>query len=391
VKLRLAALLAVAWLAGLLACMGGPRPVTAPVPVPVPGSVTHTVLLIGDAGAPAPGEPVLAALEQAASGAPSRTTVVFLGDNIYPAGLPAEGHHGRAEAERRLDDQVDAVRDTGARVIFVPGNHDWDNGGPDGWEAVKRQQKRIAQRGGPNVALLPPGGCPGPEVVDVGERLRIVALDTQWWLHEHDRPAGRASGCATGSVAEVIASLRDALRVQGREVVLVTHHPPASGGPHGGNFGLKQHLFPFTETIPWLWLPVPVIGSAYPLVRQAGVVSQDIGSAPYSKMRDAIASTLRERPPLAWAAGHEHVLQVIESTRYGRVLVSGTGVYNHVSRVANVDGSRYRSSRSGYMRIDLFADGRRRLGVIEVDHAGREHVAYSSDLDEPRLPPPARP
>ena len=83
-------------------------------------------------------------------------------------------------------------------------------------------------------------------------------------------------------------------------------------------------------------------------------------------------------------------MQVIENARYGRVLVSGAGVYNHKSRAANVDGSRYRSSRSGYMRIDLFADGRRRLGVIEVDDEGREREAYSSDLDGPRFPPPAR-
>jgi len=356
-----------------------------------PADPAQTLVLIGDAGKPAhDGDPVLIALRRDLASHPERATVVFLGDNIYPAGLPAEGHHGRAEAERRLDDQVDAVRDTGARVIFVPGNHDWDNGGPDGWEAVKRQQERIAQRGGPNVAHLPVGGCPGPEVVDVGERLRIVALDTQWWLQKGARPVDPESSCAADSEAEVIAALRTALRVDGREVVVVTHHPPVSGGPHGGNFGLKQHLFPFTEKIRWLWLPLPVIGSAYPLIRQKGVVPQDISSAPYTRMRDAIASTLRERPPLVWAAGHEHVLQVIENARYGRVLVSGTGVYNHKSRVANVDGSRYRSSRSGYMRIDLFADGRRRLGVIEVEHDGSEREAYSSDLDEPRFSPPAR-
>lgn len=356
-----------------------------------PAEAAEILFLIGDAGKPAPGgDPVLIALRRDLASRPERSTVVFLGDNIYPAGLPAEGHPMRAQAERRLDDQINAVRDTGARVIFVPGNHDWDNAGPDGWKAVKRQQERIADRGGPNVAYLPMGGCPGPEVVDVGERLRIVALDTQWWLHAGARPEDPTSSCAADSEMEVLESLGKSLRVDGREVVVVSHHPPSSGGPHGGKFGLKQHLFPLTEKIRWLWLPLPVVGSVYPLSRQAGITRQDIGSALYSKMRDAIASVLRERLPLAWAAGHEHVLQVIENARFGRVLVSGAGVYNHGSRVENVDGSRYRSSRSGYMRIDLFEGGRRRLGVIEVDRASRQREAYSSDLDEPRSSPPPR-
>ena len=289
-----------------------------------PENADHTLFLIGDAGKPAPGgDPVLIALRRDLARHPERATVVFLGDNIYPSGLPAVGHPGRAAAERHLDDQVDAVRDTGARVIFLPGNHDWDNGGRDGWEAVKRQQEHLADRGGSSVALLPADGCPGPEVVDTGERLRLVVLDTQWWLHEHSRPVDPASNCAADSETEVIASLRKAMEVNGRDVVVVTHHPPASGGPHGGNFGLRRHLFPLTDRARWLWLPLPVLGSVYPLLRRAGVFSQDISSRAYSKMRDAIASTLRDRPPLAWAAGHEHVLQVIEDPRYGRVLVSG--------------------------------------------------------------------
>ena len=40
--------------------------------------------------------------------------------------------------------------------------------------AVRRQERRVEERGGPTVSFLPNDGCPGPEVVDRGERLRLV-------------------------------------------------------------------------------------------------------------------------------------------------------------------------------------------------------------------------
>ena len=50
------------------------------------------ILLIGDAGEPQKNESVLKKLFQWASFTPEKTTVVFLGDNIYPKGMP-EAHH----------------------------------------------------------------------------------------------------------------------------------------------------------------------------------------------------------------------------------------------------------------------------------------------------------
>jgi hypothetical protein len=50
--------------------------------------------------------------------------------------------------------------------------------------------------------------------------------------------------------------------------------------------------------------------------------------------------------------------------------VSGAGIYGHVTHVDGVEGSLYRASRSGFMRIDFLRDGRRRLAVIEVGKDG---------------------
>jgi hypothetical protein len=365
----------------VLAGLPAPRAGPAPPPAPEPDSVSETLFLIGDAGNPKKGgEPVLMALRQQLERAAGRVTVAFLGDNVYPAGLPAPGHPKLAEMERRLDDQVDVVREAGVRAVFIPGNHDWR--GEDGWEAVRREERRVEARGGPSVSFLPNDGCPGPEVVDVGDRLRLVALDTQWWFQGHGRSKHPTSSCPADSEEEVVAAFRSALEsAGGREVVVLAHHPLVSGGPHGGKFGLKQHLFPLTEWKEGLFVPLPIVGSLYPVARASGISAQDQPSAEYRRVRDALAGAMRGRMPLAWVSGHEHVLQVIESREWGRVLVSGSGIYGHASHVGDVEGSLFRAAQAGFMRVEFPRSGPPRLAVLEVGKDGRYREAYARRLE----------
>jgi hypothetical protein len=356
-----------------------PAPAADPAD-PLPAVETR-VYLIGDAGAPAPGDPVLKALSGQISADPDRSLVVFLGDNIYPAGLPPEGAPGRKEAERRLDAQIDVVRDAGAHGVFIPGNHDWGAWGAGGWDAVKRQGRRIAARGGQRLSLLPTEGCPGPVVRDVATRLRLVALDTQWWLHAYAKPLDPKSSCPEDSEAEVVDALRVAIEGAGeRRVVVVGHHPLASGGIHGGNFGWRDHIFPLRAKRSWLWIPLPGIGSAYPLARRRGVSDQDLSGDLNIHMREAIGGVFAKAAPLVYAAGHEHNLQVIKQKGAEYLLVSGTGFYGHASRTASSESTLFARVASGFMRLDLSPTGEVRLAVVLVDAAGNTEEAFSKML-----------
>src|SRR2546425_850663 len=96
-----------------------------------------------------------------------------------------------------------------------------------------RERRRARGRG----ARAPPPPHPRvPAVVDVGKVVRLVALDTQWWLHNGPKPEDPASSCPEDSDREVIDSLHAALASGGgRAVVVLGHHPLATGGPHGGH------------------------------------------------------------------------------------------------------------------------------------------------------------
>ncbi|MBV9773075.1 MAG: metallophosphoesterase, partial [Gemmatimonadetes bacterium] len=325
--------------------------------------------LIGDAGLPNPrGEPVLQALEKAVGSDPERTFVVFLGDNVYPNGLVDTAGATRREGERILNAQVDALLGAHTRGIIIPGNHDWAAWGPTGWDAMVREQRYVDARGKGTVRVLPAGGCPGPEVLDFGNDLRLIVLDTQWWLHEYAKPQGSSSPCATKTEAQVVDSIRGALRDAGpRATVVVGHHPLVTGGEHGGYFDWPTYLFPF-----------------HPWARQAGFFAQqDVTGTNYRKMIARFTQAFHDHPPLVYAAGHEHNLQVFRRDPARYMVVSGGGIYGHTSQVRAITGTQYARRASGFMRMSVLKDGRIRLAVIVVDAAGKAAENFSMWLERP--------
>jgi hypothetical protein len=355
--------------------------VVAPGPVEAqdcPGSaaVRDAVFLIGDAGDPQlpQGEamelvdPVLRALHADVGEAVSalgveHTTVVFLGDNVYPHGLEPTGGRGRRRGERVLLAQIAASAPV--RAIFVAGNHDWDIEGA----FLARQEPRVSMR--------PTGGCAGPDVVDFGPTLRFVFLDEVGWFHAAVHPEQHAAACPHGDALEVFHALAGAFaHPDGRHVVLATHHPLITSGPHGGHYTWKQHLFPLTDFWPWAWIPLPVIGSIYPLSRSLGVTRTDVTSDPYQRYLFAVYRASRPSVPMLIAAGHEHSLQVHRDAVGLYYAVSGAGSESMVTRVEAQPSEMMALAAPGYMRLDSHADGSLGLTVFALLDGHRREPVY---------------
>ena len=373
----------------LAGCSRALEPATAaPAPVPPMDSIEVSLFLIGDAGSKAyDGEPVLKDLaKQSDSLRAVKQYVVFLGDNVYPRGVPPLGSPTRDDAERKIRAQVVAIRRGKAQGLLIPGNHDWDRQGRDGWNSIRRMDTVVAKFGGKDVRLLPKGGCPGPEVVDLGAHLRLIVLDSEWWVHNDVKPYGPDAPCPTHTYQEVTDSLRGALRdAGGRHALVLTHHPIRSGGEHGGYFTWTDHIFPLRNVQSWMWLPLPIIGSMYPLARQSGISNQDISGHKYALMRQAFEDAFKDHPPLAMVSGHDHNLQVIRGgtpriTRAAYQLVSGAGILGHSSLVRNIEGTLFAREAAGFMRLDVTRDGRVRLSVTTVVPEGTRAKGESAEV-----------
>ena len=216
------------------------------------GVLRYRLLLLGDGGAPRPDEPVLKTLGEWAQKDAAKTSIVFLGDNMYPDGMTARKRH---EAAERLVPQLSVVKDAGVHGLFIPGNHDWASGESEGYSALLAQEKFINDALAGEQNFLPSGGSPGPVALELPKAnpvVRLIVLDTQWWIHQHEKPEKSPETV----IAELITLLDTAL-----PVIVLGHHPLQSYGPHGGYFDWKAHLFPTRALKEWLWIPIPVIGS----------------------------------------------------------------------------------------------------------------------------------
>jgi hypothetical protein len=229
---------------------------------------------------------------------------------------------------------------------------------------VSRQERYINATGEGRASMEPRGGCPGPVVLDIGAVLRLIAIDTQWWLHSGPRPG--SDRCTPGTGAGVVDSLRSALAsADGRRTVVVAHHPIVSGGHHGGYFDWPNWLFPL-----------------HPWARLAGVfAAQDVTGREYRRMIAALTGAFADHPPHLFAAGHEHNLQVFRRDPAHYLVVSGAGIYGHTTPTRAITGVRYIREASGYQRVHFRHDGGARLSVMVVDANGDAHEDFAEWLE----------
>jgi hypothetical protein len=342
-------------LAAMLAHAREPDPPTESrvVPEPDPSAVESVVLLLGDGGnARQHLSPILSRVRaeverwSAALARDSAVVVLLLGDNVYPNGVPEPGSLTWASDSAKVADQASLVAGEhaltgGARAIFLAGNHDWgERTDHEGAVRLGHLATLLGRLGahGPAVELLPEAGMGGPAVVDVGEHLRLILLDTAWWLLEEESDAH----------ASVLRGVANALASAGaRKVVIAAHHPFASGGPHGGTVALGESLGIRT------------------LLSRAGALIQDLNSRPYLDLRGGLLDIFaREGPPALFTGGHEHSMQVLAGTGPTdppRTLVSGAA--SKLTPVGTYPGMLFARSEPGFARLLVLKDGRLHLSV----------------------------
>ena len=333
------------------------------------GTLQYRLLLLGDGGEPEPDEPVLKTLSEWAEKDAARTSVIFLGDNMYPEGMTERKKH---EASSRLIPQLAVVKTTGAHGLFIPGNHDWASGRAEGLRAVLAQEKFINDALAGESNFLPPGGSPGPVALELPKTdpvLRLIVLDTQWWLHQHEKPKK-----AREQVIEELVALLDTEL----PVIVVGHHPLETYGEHGGVYDWKAHLFPVRVLNGGLWIPIPIVGSLYPYARWHLFRSDQDMSGTHNKTMVAElnrAFATRKLPPqgpplLVYAAGHEHSLQVLKGTVTDYLLVSGAAANRKVTGVRSGNNTLFAHQHTGFMAIDFLNDGKVLLQVVEPEGKG---------------------
>ena len=271
---------------------------------------------------------------------------IFLGDNIYPAGLPEEGEKGRSEAENALNGQIRSVENFNGEVVFIPGNHDWYANGPKG---LKLQEKYIDDALGKNT-FQPENGCP-LESTDVNENIQLIVIDTQWYLENWNQYPSINDKCEIKTRERFFLELEGELKkAQNKTIVFAMHHPMYTNGVHGGNYAISKHLFPTQRKI-----PVPILASLATQIRtQGGVSIQDRYNERYNNLMNRIETMALDTENLVFVSGHEHTLQYNEKDKIKQI-VSGSGAKESYASLSNTGWFSY--GKQGFAELTIYKDG----------------------------------
>lgn len=324
------------------------------------------IVLVGDTGHVSRTKPdaVLEMIKQHLPG--ENGFIAFLGDNIYPKGLPAEGHKLRKDAEHVLEQYGKTLADYKGRTLFLSGNHDWNKGKSNGYEYVVRQQEYIEKLIHQPDVYLPKNGCPGPVFVPFDEKLGIIVINTQWWLQNGTRPAGKQFGCSVSSEEDFFHSLENLItKNHDKKILVLGHSPIYSYSIHGGKYLFKHHLFPFTMYKKNAWVPLPFVGSLLPLYRKYIGAKEDIAHPRYRHLRKRLKEIFRQHHNLIYACGHEHNLQHV--SKYGNhFIVSGSG---SKSTYVRKEGKHlnFGTKEHGFFKLKLSGDGSLSMETWVVD------------------------
>lgn len=334
-------------------------------------TIKYRIIFIGDAGEIDPQQN--AVLQNAANSIiAGKTTVMYLGDNIYPTGFGLPGSPEEEQSKQILRAQFTPMRSKGAPVYFIPGNHDWDRMSKDGLAKIKQQWAFLDAQHDSLLQLVPSNGCPDPYEIQMGDSMVVIAFDSEWFLFQHDKTNTEAD-CSCNSNKDVFDKLGELFYKNRYKVILLaSHHPFQSYGHHGGYYSLKDHIFPLTAVNKNLYIPLPVIGSLYPLLRSTFQSPEDIIHPTYKAMIKGMDDVFEGFPNLIHVAGHEHGLQLIKSDQLQ--VVSGAGAKNAFVKLGK--NSMFAERVGGFVTADLLINNNVRLTYYTTESGMQPAFSY---------------
>jgi len=327
---------------------------------PLEAPVSHRVVLIGDAGnlnALPVLETVKARLAALSPAEQAKTTVVFLGDNAYPGGLPPKSSPKRQAAEQILDAQASVAGAFAGQVFMVPGNHDTRGGSNS--RSIKRQEKyfekAVTRAVGADErvdAFLPSNGCGGPAEVELSKEGLLVAVNTPWYLADWDRDPSINTDCDIASRGGFDFNYETVIRKnRGRRVIIAGHHPPESYGSHGGRFPVGDYFLPQN------------LGPVVPLARLVGLVPHDLAHPMYRAYANRAMAAAQKNGSFIFVAGHDHTQQYMEIGEQA-VIISGSAAKTGAASLGQ--HAQFVSGEQGFAELVVHEGGAARTEFFDA-------------------------
>jgi len=173
----------------------------------------------------------------------------------------------------------------------------------------------------------------------------MVAVNSQWWNHDYQKPNPADAICNLITIPDVIEKLDDIIQEsENQNLLLVAHHPMRSLGNYGGRYSLSDNI-----------RPTPIIGSVLNAYQSNVGGPYDLSNPRLKRYKYYLYNSLYFQSNIIFASGHERNIQI----------------HNEIDNILINSGAPYQGSHSpsdfttllsdnnaGYVRINYFTTGR---------------------------------
>lgn len=316
-------------------------------------NIDHSFYLIGDAGYSNDTitRSTLSTLKERLDKADKNSTLIILGDNIYPYGMPADKNDPDYNlAVIKLRNQLKISKDFKGKTIVIPGNHDYYSG----HKGLENQTEFVNKYLKDEKAYMPKKNC-AIDDVKINDNIILITIDSQWFLEDWDDHPNINENCEIKTREGLFVELEDILsKNQDKVKIIAIHHPILSNGSHGGQYSWTKQIYPLKYKF-----PLPIIGSFINLIRKtSGVSPQDIQNKQYTILNKRIKALIKGQDNVVVVSGHDHNLQFIDNEDIKQV-ISGSGSKQETARVIHHNDFSY--GNNGYAKLDVLKNGQQNI------------------------------
>lgn len=313
--------------------------------------IEHSFYLIGDAGNSDLGESseALKFFKTELQRASKNSTAIFLGDNIYPVGLPKKSDEDYDLAKHRIEIQTEAVKDFKGETIFIPGNHDWYSD----ISGLKAQEKIVEKALGKD-SFLPEDGCP-IDKIHISDAIELIIIDSHWYITNWNEQPTINDDCEIKTRQRFLDEFDSLIKkARGKTTIVAIHHPMYSNGSHGGQFSFRSHM-----------APIPILGTLKNIIRKtSGIANVDLQNKMYNELKKRLVTLAQANDKVIFVSGHEHNMQYLVEDNLHQI-VSGSG--SKVSAVRNIGSGVFGYAAPGYAKLNVYKDGSSHVTFVAID------------------------
>lgn len=336
------------------------------------GYLLHEIVVVGDAGNAdeLKGQQLLSSVEGYLKEQNTKQTLLFIGDNIYPLGMPKETSKNRALAEQKIDAQINLAQYVDGSTIFLAGNHDWYHG----LDGLIAQKEYIEAKLGKKSFL--PKKYEAIDAIDVNEKLTIITIDSEWFIQNWDRHANINEGSFIKTREDFFEEFRSLInKSQNKITIVAIHHPMLTNGSHGGYFSARNHLYPYKN------IPLPILGTIGNYLRKTtGASPADMQHKYYQMLTNRLKTITKNQEQVVFVSGHEHNLQYIEADGI-KQLISGAGSKTEEAR--SVQSTSYSVGKLGFATLKLYDNNQVDLAIHTMKDDLKEEISFQKTIITP--------